>query len=55
VAPKEVWRVEPLLCIDREISKYNRAVSRQRLGKYVSVATDTNATMVQQQMNDVYM
>jgi 3-phenylpropionate/cinnamic acid dioxygenase small subunit len=46
-------RVEPLLCNDREISKYTRDVSRQRLGKQVPETTDTNATMVQQQRNGV--
>jgi hypothetical protein len=44
-----LWRVEPLLCNDREISKYTKAVCRQRFGKHVPAVTDTNATMVQQQ------
>jgi hypothetical protein len=47
-------RVEPLLRNDREISKYTRAISRQRLCKHVPAATDTNATMVQQQRNGVF-
>jgi hypothetical protein len=34
-------RVEPLLCKDHEISKYTRDVSRQRLGKDVPAATNT--------------
>jgi hypothetical protein len=38
-------RVEPLLCNDREISKYTRAVSRQRLGKHFHAATDTHVTI----------
>jgi hypothetical protein len=37
-------RVEPLLCNDREIGGYTRAVSGQRLGKHVPTATDTKAT-----------
>jgi hypothetical protein len=32
------WRVEPLLCNDREMDGYIRAVSGQRLGKHVPVA-----------------
>jgi hypothetical protein len=40
-------RVEPLHCNDREIRKYTRSVSRQRLGKHVPAATDRNAIMVQ--------
>jgi hypothetical protein len=40
-----LMRVEPLLCNDREISKYNRAVSRQRLNKQVPAATNTHATI----------
>jgi hypothetical protein len=35
--------IEPLLCNDREISKYTRAFSRQRLGKHVPVAMDMHA------------
>jgi hypothetical protein len=46
-------RVVPLIGNDSEISKYTRANSRQRLGKHVPPATDTNATMVQQQRNGV--
>jgi hypothetical protein len=38
-----LWREEPLLYNDREISKYTRAISRQRLGKYVPAATDMHA------------
>jgi hypothetical protein len=34
-----------LLCNDREISKYTRDVSRQRLGKHVPAATDTHVTI----------
>jgi hypothetical protein len=37
-----------------EISKYTRIVSRQRLGKQVPAATDTNATTVEQQRNGVF-
>jgi hypothetical protein len=37
-------RVEMLLCNDREISGYCRAVSGQQLGKHVSAARDTKAT-----------
>jgi hypothetical protein len=36
--------VELLLCRDREISKYTRAGSSQRIGKQVPAATDTSAT-----------
>jgi hypothetical protein len=35
-------RVEPLQRNDREVRKYTRAVSRQRLGKHVPAATDRN-------------
>jgi hypothetical protein len=38
----------PFLCNDREMGGYTRAVSGQRLGKYVPATTDTKATMVQQ-------
>jgi hypothetical protein len=38
-------RVEPLLCNDREISKYTRAVSKQRLDKHVLATTDTHAAI----------
>jgi hypothetical protein len=34
-----------LLCGDSEISKYARAVSRQRLGKHIPEVTDTHATI----------
>jgi hypothetical protein len=34
---------EPLLCNDREVSKYTRAVSGQWLGKHVPATTDTHA------------
>jgi hypothetical protein len=34
--------------------KCTRAVSRQRIDKHVPAATDTNATMVQQQKNSVF-
>jgi hypothetical protein len=37
-------RAEPLLCNNREMGGYIRAVSGQRLGKHVTAATDTNAT-----------
>jgi hypothetical protein len=40
-----LWRVEPLLCNDDEMSKYTRAVSRYRLGKHVPTATNTHATI----------
>jgi hypothetical protein len=46
--------VELLLCNNCEISKYTRTVSRQQLGKHVPVATDTNATVVQQQRSSVF-
>jgi hypothetical protein len=49
VQPFIAVNVEPLLCNDREMDGYTRAVSGQRLGKHVPAATDTNATMVQQQ------
>jgi hypothetical protein len=38
-----VWRVEPLLCSDREISKYTKAVYRQLLCKHVPAATNAHA------------
>jgi hypothetical protein len=38
-----LWRVEPLLCNDREMGGYTRPVSGQRLSKHVPAATDTNA------------
>jgi hypothetical protein len=38
-----------LICNDRKISEYTRAVSRQWLGKHFPTATDTNAAVVQQQ------
>jgi hypothetical protein len=47
-------RVESLLCNNREIRKYIRAVSRQRLGRHVPAATDTHATMVQQHKKCVF-
>jgi hypothetical protein len=47
-------RVEPLLWNDSEVSKYTRAVSRQRLGKHIPATTDTNATMVWQLRNSVF-
>jgi hypothetical protein len=37
-------RVEPLLCDDREVGEYTRAVSGQRLGKHVPAATNRRAT-----------
>jgi hypothetical protein len=43
-----------LLCNDREINEYTRAVSRQELSKHVSAATDTNETMVQQERNGIF-
>jgi hypothetical protein len=46
--------VEPLLCNKCEVGVYTRAVSGQRLGKHVPAATDTNATAVQQERNDVF-
>jgi hypothetical protein len=36
-------RVEQLLCNDREMGRYTRAVSGQRLDEHVPSATDTNA------------
>jgi hypothetical protein len=48
------WRVESLLCNDREKNKYKTEVPRQRLGKHVPAATDTNETMVQQYSNGVF-
>jgi hypothetical protein len=47
-------RVELLLCNDLEIRKCTRTISRQRLGKHVPAATDTNATMVQQQRKGAF-
>jgi hypothetical protein len=38
-------RVEPLLCNDRDINKYTRTVSRQRLVKHFSAATVKHATI----------
>jgi hypothetical protein len=38
-------RVGPLLCNDHEINTYARTVSRQRLGKHIPAATDTNAAI----------
>jgi hypothetical protein len=46
--------MEPLLCNDREMDGYTRAISEQGLGKHVPTTTDTNATMVQQQRNGVF-
>jgi hypothetical protein len=43
-----------LICNNREISKYTRAVSRHRFDKNAPAATDTNATMIQQQKNGVF-
>jgi hypothetical protein len=40
-----MWRVEPLLCNDREMGGYTSAVSGQRLSKHVPAATDMNATI----------
>jgi hypothetical protein len=40
-----LWRVEPLIWNDREISKYTGAISRQRLGKHVPAATNAHATI----------
>jgi hypothetical protein len=37
--------MEPLVCNDREIGGYTKAVSWQRLGKHVPAATDTNTTI----------
>jgi hypothetical protein len=45
----------PLLCNDHEIGGHTRAVSGQRLGNYVPAATETKATMVQQQRNGVFV
>jgi hypothetical protein len=39
-------RVEPLLCNDREMGGYTRAVSGQRLSKHVHAATNRRATTV---------
>jgi hypothetical protein len=36
-----LYRVEPLLCDDREMGGYIRAVLGQRLGKHVPAATLT--------------
>jgi hypothetical protein len=35
----------PLLCNDREMGGYTRAVSEQRLGEHDLAATDTNTTI----------
>jgi hypothetical protein len=37
--------VEPLLCNNRKISKYTRAVSRQRPAKHVPAATNRRETI----------
>jgi hypothetical protein len=39
-----LWRVEPLLCNDREMGGYTRTFSGQRFRKHVSAATDMNVT-----------
>jgi hypothetical protein len=47
-----LWRVEPLLCNDREISEYTRPISGQRVGKHVPIARQqilNNATAGLQQ------
>jgi hypothetical protein len=49
-----LWRVEPFPFNDREMNGYTMAVSEQRLGKHVPAGTDTNVTMVQQQLNGVF-
>jgi hypothetical protein len=49
-----LWLVDPLLCDDREIGKYTRSVSGQRLSKHVPVAKQqilNNATVGLQQWN----
>jgi hypothetical protein len=38
-----LWHAEQLICNDRKISDYTRAVSRQRLGKHVPMAMNTHA------------
>jgi hypothetical protein len=40
-----MWRGKPLLCNDREISKYTTAVYRQRLIKHLPAVTDTHITI----------
>jgi hypothetical protein len=40
-----VSKQELLLCNDHEISKYTKAVSRQRIGEQVPVATNMRAKM----------
>jgi hypothetical protein len=37
--------VESLLCNDREMGEYTRAVSGQRLGKHIPAATNRRATI----------
>jgi hypothetical protein len=39
-----LWRVEPLLCNDHEMSRFTMAVSGQQLRKHVPAVTDANAT-----------
>jgi hypothetical protein len=46
--------IKPLLCNDRKIGLYSGAISGQRLSKHVPAATDTKATVVQQQRNGVF-
>jgi hypothetical protein len=42
---KVLWRIDPLLCNDREMGGYTRTVCGKRLGKHVPAATDTYATI----------
>jgi hypothetical protein len=39
-----LWSVQPLLCKNRQMGGYSKAVSGQRLGKHVAAETDMNAT-----------
>jgi hypothetical protein len=52
-----MWRVEQLLCNDREMGGYTRSVSGQRLGKHVPVAMQqilNNATIGLQQWKSLF-
>jgi hypothetical protein len=40
-----LWRIEPLLCNDREMGGYTRVVSGQLLGKHHPAAKNRRATM----------
>jgi hypothetical protein len=47
-----LWRIDPLLCNERNMGGYTRVVSGQRLGKHFPIATQyifINATVGLQQ------